>query len=316
MDNLTNAEQLAQIAQDYYLSKITIGELTEKYGVSRYLISKYLEQALEEGIVTIQINSPVSRNFQLEAQFSELFNIDHVYILKNQDNPTNDGSNIITYAAQQIQALVIHSKIVGISWGGTMFNLIDHFHTDAKPDITFTQYMGENMKYNSLAGSTRMVEHAANKLGANYLTIPAPLYVVNKSVREGLKKEPALSAALHAATNMDLIFCGLGTLASVNSIEAWKNSREQIFPGVKPSEVAGMLFGRPYDIKGNFLIPTEDTTFGVPLSDILKTPRRFGVLKSRFKTDAALGALRGNMLTDIVLDESIAHRILSANKES
>lgn len=315
MINLSHEKFLTQLAQDYYWEKLTIAELTQKYDCSRYLISKYLDEALNSGLVNIQINSPVSRNFQLESQFTTLFGIEQVYILKNEDNPSSDGLNIIAYATQQIQELIDHSSVVGMSWGGTVYNVIEHFQTEINPNVTFTQYLGENMKYSSLAGSTRMVEHAANRLSAHYLTIPAPLYIVDDVIRDNLKKEPALINTFAAATQMDFIFGGFGTIASIDSIDPWRHAKSQIFPGVSDSEIAGMLFGRPYNINGEFLIPKKDTTFGLTLPEILATPRRFAILKSRFKTNAALGALRGKFLTDIVLDEMIARRILLANDD-
>ncbi|KRL05369.1 hypothetical protein FD46_GL000770 [Liquorilactobacillus oeni DSM 19972] len=315
MDSLSYQEKLARIAQDYYLSKMTISQLTKKYQISRYLISRYLDDALSSGIVNIEIKSPTARNFQLESVFKKKFAIAHIYILKNENNPSSDGSNIIKYAAEQIQTIINQSNIVGLSWGGTVFNIIDHFHSDVKPKLTFTQFMGENMKYNSLAGSTRMTERAANKLGAQYVTMPAPLYITNNTIRKELPEEPALRKTFKMAHKMDMLFCGLGTFSSINSIPAWKQSKSLIFPDVDPSKIAGMLFGRPYDINGNFLIPTKDTTLSIDLQSIMATPRKFGILKSRFKTNAALGALRGNILTDLIMDESIAQRILSADKE-
>ncbi len=39
MAQLTD-EQLADIAHDFYLSKLNIGEISQKYNLSRYLITK------------------------------------------------------------------------------------------------------------------------------------------------------------------------------------------------------------------------------------------------------------------------------------
>ena len=37
---------LGQLAQDYYFSKMPINKMVEKYSLSRYLILKYLDEAL------------------------------------------------------------------------------------------------------------------------------------------------------------------------------------------------------------------------------------------------------------------------------
>lgn len=200
-----------------------------------------------------------------------------------------------------------------MAWGGTVYNIIEKFRSELRDDLTFTQFIGENMKYNSAAGSTRMTERAASKFQARYLTMPAPLYIESDVIRKLLPQEPALKKTFASARRMDLLFCGLGTLSSINSIPQWKQNRQSLFPLLKQNEVVGVLFGRPYDIDGNFINQKSDKTFGVDLQTILATPRRVGVIKSKFKTNAALGALRGNMLTDLITNESIAQRILLAD---
>lgn len=313
--NLTHEELLVLIAQDYYYGNLAISDIARKYSLSRYLITKDLDEALKSGIVSIQINAPVSRNFQLETQFKKVFGIPHIAILRGDGNSDTNANNIVSYAAERIEQLISESQVVGLAWGSTVHSIIEHFKSELQEDLTFTQFVGENMKYNSRAGSTRMVEHAASRFEADYVTLPAPLYVTNKTVRELLPQEPALQKTMTLASRMDFLFCGVGTISSIDSIPTWKNAKAEIFPGVDTSQIAGMLFARPYDIHGNFLIPQEDTVIGISLDKVLATPRRFAVIKSKFKTYAALGALRGKLITDLVIDEGIAQRILTANNE-
>lgn len=313
--NMTHEELLVQVSQDYYYSNLAVSELSRKYNLSRYLVTKYLEEALQSGIVTIHVNSPVARNFQLETEFKKMFDIPHIAILKGDGSSDANANNIVAYSAKRIQLLIAESHVVGLTWGSTVHSIIDHFNSELVDGLVFTQFVGENMKYNSRTGSTRMVEHAASRFDANYHVLPAPLYVVNQTVHDLLPQEPALQQTMTLASRMDLLFCGIGTIASIDSIPTWNNTKADLFPGVDPSQIAGMLFGRPYDIQGNFLIPERDTVMGISLDKVLATPRRFGAIKSKFKTHAALGALRGKLLTDLVIDEGIAQRILTANKD-
>ena len=110
---------------------------------------------------------------------------------------------------------------------------------------------------------------------------------------------------------MEMIVCGLGTLQSIDSIPAWHGYKNELFKGVNLNEVAGMAFGRPYDINGDFLIhPNNDKTLSISLNKILNVSRRFAVVQRKSKYQAALGALRGGLFTDMILTESIALRII------
>ncbi|MFT8394428.1 MAG: sugar-binding domain-containing protein [Liquorilactobacillus ghanensis] len=310
-NNYKHQESLAAIAQDFYLSRLTISELSAKYSLSRYLIKKNLDEAISSGLVTVSINSPSARNFTIEMQFKKKFGIKNVYIIKNSSNPEEDQMKIIEYAAEQLQLLIEKSKVVGLTWGGAVYNVIDHFNHHVKDDLIFTQFIGENMKYHSQAGSTRMVEKAANKFSTSFTTLAGPLYIVNKKLKDELWQEPAFKQTFIYASRMDLIFMGLGTLASIDSIPCWKQNKKAIFPDINQEKIAGILYGRPYDINGNFLVSNEkDTVFGADIDTILAVPHRLAIVKSKFKAKAALGALRGHLITDLVIDEAIANRIL------
>lgn len=314
--DVKHQELLANIAQDYYLSKLTITELSDKYNLSRYLVTKSLDEALSSGLVKITVNTPITRNFELEVLFKKAFNIRNAFIIKDSDTPNDNNENIIEYAAEEIQNLIRQSRVVGLTWGDTVLSIISHFQTQLKEDTVFTQFVGDNMKYNSLSGATPIVEKAAARFGSPYLTMPGPLYIINDSARSSLKREPALFPAFNTASRMDLLFTGVGTLSSVDTIPVWKQHRTEIFEGVDLNQVAGMLYGRPYDIDGNILNAGKDKTFGISMDNIMTTIHRIGIVKSKFKARALLGALRGQLLTEFVTNEGVANRILQEMNET
>ncbi|MFV0555924.1 MAG: sugar-binding transcriptional regulator [Lactovum sp.] len=307
---INNQELLAHIAQDYYLSQLSLNDLVKKYNLSRYLINKYLEDAKNEGIVSITITSPIDRSFELEKQFKQLFNIPHIYIVK--DNEEDNNKALIKFASERVQSRIINSQIVGTLWGETIYRVVENFTTQELKNLIVTQVMGENRKYHSLAGSMRMVEKVAKKFSAEYVTLSGPLYIINPTTRQGMMNEPSSQPALSTAQKTDLIFTSLGTLSSINSIPTWKQEIINIFPNINLGAVAGVIYGRPYDIEGNLLIKAEeDCVFGVDLKTILQTPNRVGIVKSKFKTRATLGALRGQFFTELIISESVAYRILA-----
>lgn len=300
---------LGNLAQDYYLSKMSINDISKKYSLSRYLILKYLDEALTTGIVDINIHSGYERNVELERKLLNKFNINHLYVIKDPVNPTKRDELISSFSAVQTQAIIKNCNVVGLSWGETVYEVLDHFNKSSQDDLVFTQFMGENMKYKSSSGSMRMVQQAASKYDVPYYTMPGPLYIIDDDVRNGFMKEPTSSRAFDIAEKADLLICGLGTLASIDSIDVWHDNKTKIFPKVDLDKIVGMVYGRPYDINGNFLNLDDDKTLSIPLSSILNVSRRFAIVQSKAKYKAALGALRGDFFTDMVMTEAIALRL-------
>lgn len=308
-----HTQLLADLAQDYYLSKMAISDISKKYHLSRYLIMKYLDEALATGVVSINIHTNYDRSAKLEQALKKQFKIKSLAVIKDPSNPLDRDEIIATFSANQVQSMINNCHTVGLTWGETIYTMLDHFNKQTANNLVFTQFMGENMKYHSSAASMRMVQKAAARYDAPYCTIPGPLYVINDQARQALYDEPAFTEAFNTANKMDLIVCGLGTLQSVNSIPAWHDHLNEIFPKIDPKQVAGMAFGRPFDLNGHFLVDeTNDKTLSIPLTTIEKVPRRVAIVQRKSKFQAALGALNGQLFTDMILTESVALRITEA----
>lgn len=58
MQDKQHLDLLLSIAQDFYLNKLSVSDLSVKYDVSRYYISKYLEEIIDNHLVSIHINTP------------------------------------------------------------------------------------------------------------------------------------------------------------------------------------------------------------------------------------------------------------------
>ena len=302
-------EDLANIAHDYYLSKLNIGDISQKYDLSRYLITKALEDAEKSGIVRISIYHGVKRNEELERIFQDKFGLKEAIILKNFETATQDNEAIIDQAAKQIQSYIKSAHNVGMTWGALMHDIVNSFEADDREDLNFVQILGQAIHSNKR--KNQLVQIAADKFNANSKFLPAPLYVHNHEYIEAMQKEPFFSYLEDDYHNLDLLIASVGTIESirVNSFVE-KYYWDVLFEDVDINKQVGMIFGRPYDINGNFVERFEDYTCGISMKDIMHTPTRFVVVKNRFKTRALLGALRTGVITHLVTNEDIANKVI------
>ncbi|KXS08688.1 DNA-binding transcriptional regulator [Enterococcus faecium] len=303
---------LVKICEDYYLEDINISEISKKYGITRYKALKYIEDAREKQLVSISINSPYARNYELEEIFKNYFKT-NIYILKSSEDLSQHDLLFSKFAADYIQELIKKANVVALSWGDTVYKVIDQFKMVAREELIFTQFIGEIGKYNSLAGSTRLVQKAAERYESSYLTLSIPLYVINETARELMALEPSLANTLATASHADMLISGIGTLSSIDSVEPWNKHRKILFPSM--TDTVGFLYGRPFNINGEFIKASKDKTFGLSLKEIFDIPKRIGICKSKFKAESCLGALNGNFFTDLFLDEKTAWKILSLIKK-
>lgn len=303
---------LSQIAEDYYLNKLPFGDISKKYNISRYLVNKYLNEAVKVGIVKIEITENSNRNPQIENILRDKFKDINFYVVQDDINNITTSEHLANFAATYVdEVLQDNNKIVGLTWGETIYTMIDSLKNRPLERVKFTQFLGENMKYNSTAGSMRMVERAAKKVSGEFLTLPAPLYILNNSVRNGLYSEPSLQNTIAVADNMDALITGVGTILSLDSIPIWKQNLNAIFSTVNTQEIAGLIYGRPYDINGRFLNLEADKVLGLSIDQILKVPKRICLVRGKSKYKPVIGAIKGKLITDVIMTEGMAYKILN-----
>ena len=73
-------------------------------------------------------------------------------------------------------------------------------------------------------------------------------------------------------------------------------------------------YGRPYDENGNMLNIQNDKIVGLSLDEIMSVPRRVALAQDKSKSLAIRGALRGHLITELIMSESVAFRVLSESK--
>ena len=310
---LLTDEQLANIAHDYFLSQMNIADISEKYNLSRYLITKSLEDARNKGIVKISIAQTPKRSQKLESEFRKQFNLKEVYILEDLETKNQNNEVIVSYAAKQIQNYTKSAHVVGLTWGALLREVINDFSEANREDLTFVQLLGQAV--NAGKRKNQLVQDAADKFNAKCLTFPAPLYSVNTSTVTELKKEPFYVHAEEMFDQLDMVCASLGTMQSLESNEFFMdNYAKSVLQNVDSHQVAGIVFGRPYDINGNFYKPIEPHICGINLDTLMQVPNRFIIVKNHFKEDALLGALRGDMITHLITNSGIAEQVLRKNK--
>lgn len=302
-------ELLANVAHDYYLSELTISEISSKYDLSRYLVDRALKESKERGIVQISIKENIKRNVHLEQIFRKEFGLKGVFILKRSASKNQDSEKASAFAASQIEEYMKSAHNVGLTWGTTMRDVVNSFSGEKNPDLNFVQMVGYPM--HSSSRKTPLEPAAAKKFSASFQVLPAPLYVNNPKLNELLKSEPFYQDLDDNYNNMDLIITCLGTVQSLEENrflgEKYKNL---LFKDIDTKNIAGMILGRAYDYDGHFFSAITDKIIGISDYQIMKTPVRFAIVTNRFKTDAMIGALKTGIITHLVTNESIAERAL------
>jgi deoxyribonucleoside regulator len=113
---------MIRAAKRYYDLNMTIGELAEELGLTRWQARRLLNDARESGIVRIEIVPRTARTPDLESRLQRRFGLREAVVVRE---PTDDDDEALTLdrvaqAAAQFIASLGPMPLIGVSWGRTM----------------------------------------------------------------------------------------------------------------------------------------------------------------------------------------------------
>lgn len=302
-------DQLVNIANDFYLSKLNIAEISSKYQLSRYLIGKALEEAQEHGIVQISIkNGSFKRETALERKIKQKYHLAEVFILHKLETKIEDDEALTAFTAKQVQNYLDHSHVVGFTWGTTLLDVINNLHGNERPDLYFVQLLG--MPVNASIRKNPLVQRLADKFDAHSISLPLPLYGQNTVFCQEASKEPFYQLAEKYYRHLDLVISGIGTLEALDDDRFLKKYYKDNLFSQFYDQIAGFIFGRPYSIHGEIFSSLNDHICGINDQQLMQVPIKLAVEKNRFKSKALAGALRTGLVTHLITNDGIAERLL------
>ena len=307
---------LAMVASLYYKLNQGQAEIAERLGISTSKVSRLLKEAWERGIIEVQINTPILRDFALEMQLATCFNLADALILETK--PDHDDASLVA-GAGQLAAIYLQRIIpdlpqgatIGVAWGTGVHATVNALPNNLGRQIDVVQLMGG---VGALAvDGPDLARMVAAKLGGRHYDLHAPVLVERPEVRELFLAEPTVSEGMRRARTVQLAITGIGSLDEHDSsfLRAGLITRADLAV-LRGLGAVGETAGRFFDATGQTAgIEINRRVIGVELEDLRRIPKVIAVARGLTKVPAILGALRGGYLNVLATDNITARAILS-----
>jgi deoxyribonucleoside regulator len=305
---------LIDIARKYYLDGFSQQEIARQLNISRPSVSNLLKRCRDEKIVEIRIQeSDASLVSALSERLKQKFGIDSVIVI-----PSGDDANATLVAAGAAAAGLLEPRLkdrlkIGISWGSSLYQLVQALNAQRVVDVEVIQLTGSLGMANISYDGFELTRNLAHKLNGKSRMIQAPVFVKNPELKKLLLKEHPISETMRYMDNLDLALVGLSSDDPKNSSMV----REGFLDITDAEQIQsrggiGHVCGLHYDSQGQFLdIPQNDRVVGIDIGSLMKVPDVIGIACGAEKAEAILGAVRGGIISSLVTDENAALRMLS-----
>jgi len=303
-----------KISKLYYQQNLSKVDISKKLRTSRFKIARLLEDAVKEGIVTINIKEPKNTYLDLENNLEEKFRIFRAYVVDSSSDYNLTKRNLGRAAANCLDNIVYDGDIIGIAWGTTIYEMINALPAKIdKKNISVVQLTGGldqiETKYNAIELSSRL----SKTFNSSCYQLYAPAIVDSIQIKKLLLSDSSIKRTLDMFSKVNIAIVGIGSVSPKPSTLLYKEGflKEKDIKKIFLSHAAGDINTYFYDVNGNNCkSELEDRAVGMNIEQLKRVRHVIGVAGGEFKAKAILAALKGKIINILVTDYKTAKILL------
>lgn len=309
---------LVKAARLYYEEDMTQAEISEQLRLSRQKVQRILNQAREDGVVSIAVHPIMGIFDELERALETRFGISEVLVVETSgpNNQNTIAREVGAGAAEYLMRVLRPNDKIVISWGNSLLGMVSALASKTRiqlRSLKVVQGLGGLGNPNVAIHGAELVRRVARALGAQPIMIPGPAIAASVAVRDAIYADPYVSQAMSLARSADLAFMGIGTSNSdtIAVPDLLHFLPHSTLPDLLKKGAVGSMNLRYFDKSGR-LVPSEidERVIGLRLDELKKIPRVVGVAGGSSKLDPIYAALQAKLVSVLVTDHITAKALL------
>lgn len=304
-----------KIARLYYKENQTQENIAKALKISRSTVSRLLSWARKNGLVKITVAPLI--NEELANLLHEKYGKQFVIVDAEQEDPGHVTSAIGSAAASFFADHIGNEKIIGITWGRTIAQMVEHVQSMPKEGLTIVQMVGCLGNPQRDVHAPGLVLQLARRTNAKAVLLPAPGIVADVNTKNAFMREQAIQSVFRMFSCIDVAFVGIGVLTKDSLIIQDALLTEQDIKMLSNKKAVGDIALRFFDEEGRALRTEIDKrVIGIDLDQLRDIPMVIGVAGGISKLRAIHAALQGDIIDVLITDTFTAQHLLETGGES
>ena len=309
-----DARLLAKVATLYYKGQLSQAEVAQRLGLSRQSVGRLIQQAHDQGIVRIEIHSPLARETEMEAALEEAFQlVEAIVVVPVANTDEAIRAAIGEGAAAFLQRRIKSGDILGVISGSTTVNEVAvHLKPMHVPNLTVVGMNGSMPRSPSATHAESIVHRFAKTLGGKPVMLPAPSFVDNAKIQKALLSDSNIAGVFRLADEANIALFGIGVLSKQSSQYQQGLVAYDLLRKVTDQGGVGEASGYAYDINGQLCSPELRTrTIALELTRMREKAISAAVAGGAHKLNAIWGVLQGQYCNVLITDSDTARTLLA-----
>ncbi len=304
---------LAKVATLYYRSQLSQQDIATRLGLSRQSVGRLLQRARDQGIVRIEIGSPISYDTELECTLEETFGLlEAVVVRPHTDSEASVKIAIGSAAAEFLGRRLQDGDIVGIASGSTtVYECALNLKPTRASHLRVVGLNGSVNRENHMVFSENVIHLAARLLNAKPIVLTAPAFVDRSDIKASLLTDSSIAAVLELARQANIAIYGIGDFSPQSSPYLQGHLTSEMLHQIQASGGVGEIAGNGYDLQGNpCSSEISDRTIAIGLDHLRSKTLTVALAGGARKVHAIYGAIRGRYCNVLVTDEEAARALV------
>lgn len=303
-------------AQLYYLQDRTMDAIARELGTSRSSVSRLLSHARDIGLVDIRIHSPLDRRDEVEQQIRERYRVAaHVVPMPATVSEVDRLERVAMTAARLLVQFVDSNMTVGVAWGSTLSAVSRYVPQKETQNTTIVQLNGAgNTQTTGVEYASEILQRFGHAFGAKVQQFPVPAFFDDPATKEAMWRERSTRRVLDLQARMDMAVFGLGSPAAEVPSRVYVGGYldRGDFQSLREDRAIGDVATVFFRADGSWRdIRLNARATGPALDRLRRVPRRVCVAAGIPKLASLRAAMATGLITDVVLDEELARRIVA-----
>lgn len=309
---MSNQQLMVRASWLYHVEGLTQAQIAERMLLTRRKVNELLAAALDQGVVKISFNSPLTENVELEAELRHRFGLTDAVIVPTPEDQKQMATVIGRAAAMFLERLIQASEpaSLGVGWGATLRETVHHMAPANMPDVKVRSMMG-GLTRGSEINTFEIVRRFAKVMNAECHYLAAPIYADDPSSRDTIVAQTVFRSLLREATAVDVSILSIGDVSPQSLQVRYGLPTGTDITELTAAGAVGDLLGRYLDQDGREIDhPLNRQVISPSIADYRRIPTRIIASGGAHKREILAACLTAGLATTLITDTDSAYGFL------
>jgi deoxyribonucleoside regulator len=308
---LYSQQEMIKVAKMYYEMNMTQKQISEKLRYSRPTISRIVDAAIRKGIVEVKVNYTLSSVQELEKKIKEKFSLNKIFVIPVYvEDDTLIKNDIGKAVADYLYEICSDGTVLGVSWGTTMGQIMPYLKEKKASNMKIVQLNGGIAKNSFSTNSAALLEEFSKAFLSDYYLLPVPAIVDSDQIANAISNDSSIQETLLLGKQSNVAVFGIGNVSYESVLYKGGYFKGNAYEKLIEKEAVGDICSRFFTIDGGIAdSELNRRTIGLQLEELRKKEYSIGIASGKNKLKSVLGALNGNFLNVLFIDEILAQEI-------